>query len=55
MTITIREIDAARSVEMESKGDVVFMETGGSCFQFDRALFLRAIERELNVVVLDRE
>lgn len=51
MTTRIKELDGSRSVEIERKGGDVYVDSGTNCFQFDVAIFLRAIEREFGVTI----
>jgi len=50
----LKEVDGARGVSIELKGGVLYIDGGdhASCFAFDAALFLRAIERAIGVLVL---
>lgn len=52
-TFRIKEYDGAREVEMEVQGEVVYIDSARSCYAFDRALFLRSIERAFGVVMFD--
>lgn len=53
MTVTIKEYDAAREVEIEVQEGIVYVDSPRSCYAFDRGLFLRAIEREFDVIIYD--
>jgi len=52
-TVRLKEMDGAREVELEMRDGVVFMETGSSCYRFDKALTVRAFERAMGVLMLD--
>lgn len=54
MTVPLKELDGARSTEIEHKDGVVYFDGGTArhCFAFDAALLMRAIERELGVTIV---
>lgn len=49
MTVTLKEWDGQRSVEIEHRDGIVFFDGGryAGCFAFDKALLLRALKREV--------
>lgn len=52
--VVVKEVDGGRSVEIEVTSDLVFMEAGGHCFMFDKALVLHAMQKAFNIsVILD--
>lgn len=55
MTVAMKELDGGRAVEIEAKDGVVYIEAGRICLHFDRQILLRALERELGVLVIDLE
>lgn len=52
MTVRVKEFDGRRSLEIECKDGVVYIDDGRKCYGFDSAIFLRAVERELGVMML---
>ena len=52
--VVLKEIDGARSIEIEMKDGSVFIEGRNFCLKFDARLFERAVERAMHVVVLRR-
>lgn len=56
MTVVLKEVDGARGVSIELRAGVLYIDggDGASCFAFDVALFLRAIERAVGVVFARR-
>lgn len=51
-TVTFKEYDGGRSVEMQSAPDFVFLEAGGHCYAFDRGLFLHGVAKMLGISVI---
>lgn len=51
-TVVVKEVDGGRSVELEVTSDLVFLEAGGHCFVFDKALVLHAVKKAFNVSVI---
>lgn len=52
MGVIVKETDGARSVEIEEREGVIYVDGGRFCYGFDRGIFLRAIERSLGVTIL---
>lgn len=50
--VVVREFDGGRGVTMRNGPDFVVLEVADHCYAFDRALFVRAVERTLDVVIL---
>ena len=50
-SVTLKEHDGGRSVEIEVTPSLVFLETGGQCFMFDRALVLHAMKKVFDISV----
>lgn len=52
MTTKVKDLDGGRTIEIERQEGTIFLETGLDCLVFDVALLLRAIERELGVLLV---
>lgn len=50
--VKLKEFDGGRSVDMQSAPDFVFLEAGGHCYAFDRAMFLHAVTKVLGISVI---
>lgn len=53
MTVSVKEMYGARSVEVELKEGVLYFDDGRYCHGFDVRIFLRALEREAGIAVRD--
>lgn len=53
MTTWINEHDGGRAVEVEVRNGIVYIDSPRSCYAFDRRQFLRAVEREFDVIICD--
>ena len=51
-TVVVKEVDGGRSVEVEVTPDLVFLEAGGHCFVFDKALVIHAMKKAFNISVI---
>ncbi|ALJ19504.1 hypothetical protein AOA12_06120 [Microbacterium sp. No. 7] len=45
--IRLKEFDGGRDVHISSDPDSVYLEVAGHCYQFDRAIFARAVTQAL--------
>jgi hypothetical protein len=52
MTVRVKEFDGRRSLEIECKDGVVYIDDGRKCYGLDAGIFLHAVERELGVMLL---
>lgn len=48
-SVTIREFDAARHIEVEERDGLVFLEIDGGCYAFDRGIFMHGIRKALQL------
>lgn len=48
MPTKLKDLDGARVAHIEARGDSVFVWGRGFSYEFDRAIFLHAIEREIS-------
>jgi hypothetical protein len=54
VTVHLKEFDGRRGIEMQVKEGVLYIDGGAprACFAFDVSILVRALEREMGVVIL---
>lgn len=50
--IEVKEFDGARSMSIDARDGLVYLEMGGSCFAFDRQILLHAAKRALGIAFI---
>lgn len=51
----IREYDGGRGVDIDVTPDFVFIEAGGHCYAFDKAMFLHQVKRAFGIAFIVEE
>jgi len=55
VTTTVRDLDGARSVQVDVQGSLVFMWGRGFSYVFDKGIVLNALRKEFSVEPIPQE
>lgn len=55
MSVSLREFDGARSIEVTASEGMVYIEVGGHCYAYDKILLLHQVRKELGIAFVVQE